>query len=100
MPPIPALDACHFEFYVDVVCFHPESDDCFNVKGHGPTRAEAYGGMLDDLYEHYVDRFDCEEEASAFYAAICAAQTGARTERAARIQALASDALFTEEVPF
>lgn len=100
---IPALEGCTFDVPPvpeTVVCFHPEADDCFNVSGIGATRATAYANMLEDLYEHLVDTFESDEEADLFCEAIRQAQTSAGEERAARIQALASDSLLTEEVPF
>jgi hypothetical protein len=100
---IPLLEACTFDVPpvpATVVCFHPDADDCFNINGIGRTRQEAYTAMLDELYEYHVDRFDSDEEADAFHHAICHSQRSAREDSAAGIEALASDTVFSEEVPF
>jgi hypothetical protein len=48
------------------ICWPPEADDCFHICGMGPGPSAAYVDMLDDLREHYHDRFESEVEALLF----------------------------------
>lgn len=65
---IPSLAECHWDMppvpEPRYVCWHPASDDCFNISGCGQRlMAEAYCAMLDSLYEHYCDEMTDEQDA-------------------------------------
>jgi len=77
---IPAIDDCHFDSFLYVICSHPEADDSFPVSGHGVTRPEAYCNMLEDLHQRVCDDFATDEEATAHYAEIQAIIARTHTE--------------------